>query len=95
MTATGRRSAEGTISAASINKTITRLAQILEVAFERELIDRNPARGKRRRLKERKPERTWLDRAEQIVALLDAGANWTPRRGWIDGRRHAGRCWRR
>jgi integrase len=64
---------EGTISAASINKTITRLAQILEVALERELIDRNPARGKRRRLKERKPERTWLDRAEQIVALLDAG----------------------
>jgi integrase len=64
---------EGTISAASINKTITRLAQILEVAVERELIDRNPARGKRRRLKERKPERTWLDRAEQIVALLDAG----------------------
>lgn len=64
---------EGTISAASINKTITRLAQILEVAVERELIDRNPARGKRRRLKERRPERTWLDRAEQIVALLDAG----------------------
>jgi integrase len=64
---------EGTISAASINKTITRLAQILEIAVERELIDRNPARGKRRRLKERRPERTWLDRAEQIVALLDAG----------------------
>jgi hypothetical protein len=36
---------EGAISAASINKTITRLAQILEVAFERELIDRNPAGG--------------------------------------------------
>ncbi len=64
---------EGVIAAASINKTITRLAQILEVAVERELIGRNPARGKRRRLKERKPERTWLDRAEQIVALLDAG----------------------
>lgn len=64
---------EGTISAASINKTITRLAQILVVAVERELIDRNPARGKRRRLKERRPERTWLDRAEQIVALLDSG----------------------
>jgi len=64
---------EGEISAASINKTITRLAQILEVAVERELIDRNPARGKRRRLKERRPERTWLDRAEQIVALLEAG----------------------
>jgi len=64
---------EGEVSATSINKTITRLAQILEVAVERELIDRNSARGKRRRLKERRPERTWLDRAEQIVALLDAG----------------------
>jgi integrase len=64
---------EGTISAASINKTITRLAQILEVAVERELIGRNSARGKRRRLKERRPERSWLDREEQIVALLDAG----------------------
>jgi integrase len=64
---------EGEVSATSINKTITRLAQILEVAVERELIDRNPARGKRRRLKERRPERTWLDRAEQIAALLEAG----------------------
>lgn len=65
---------EGKVSATSINKTITWLAQILEVAVERELIDRNPARGKRRRLKERRPERTWLDRAEQIAALLEAGA---------------------
>lgn len=64
---------EGKVSATSINKTITRLAQILEVAVERELIERNPARGKRRRLKERRPERTWLDRAEQIAALLEAG----------------------
>jgi integrase len=39
---------------------------------ERELISRNPARGKRRRLKQRAPGRTWLDRAEQIDALLDA-----------------------
>jgi integrase len=64
--------AAGKLSATSINKTITRLAQILEVAVERELIARNPARGKRRRLKERKPQRTWLDRVEQITALLDA-----------------------
>jgi len=64
---------EGEISASSINKTITRLAQVLEVAVERELIGRNAARGKRRRLKERRPERTWLDRAEQIAALLEAG----------------------
>jgi integrase len=64
--------AKGSLSPTSINRTIMRLAQILEVAVERELIARNPARGRRRRLKQRNPERTWLDRAEQIVALLDA-----------------------
>ncbi len=63
---------EGRISPTSINKTITRLSQILEVAVERELIVRNPARGKRRRLKQRQPPRTWLDRAEQVEALLIA-----------------------
>ncbi len=44
----------------------------LDVAVERELIDRNPARGKRRRLKHRKPVRTTLDRADQIDALISA-----------------------
>lgn len=62
------------LSAVSVNKTITRLGQILEVAVERELIQRNPAKvgGKRRRLKTTKPTRVYLDRAEQIAALLDA-----------------------
>ncbi len=63
---------EGAINATSINKSIQRLAQILDVALERELIDRNPARGKRRRLKQRRPVRTTLDRAEQIEALISA-----------------------
>jgi integrase len=63
---------EGRLSAASINKTIARLAQILDVAVERELVDRNPARGTRRRLKQRKPVRTTLDRADQIEALISA-----------------------
>jgi integrase len=63
---------EGKLSATSINSTLTRLSQILEVAVERELIARNAAHGKRRRLKQRKPERTSLDRAEQIAALLEA-----------------------
>ena len=39
------------LSATSINKTITRLAQILKVAVEYALIDRNPAKGKRRRVR--------------------------------------------
>jgi integrase len=63
---------KGTLSATSINKTITRLAQILEVGVEYGLIDRNPAKGKRRRLKAAKPAPVWLDSAEQITALLDA-----------------------
>jgi integrase len=62
------------LSAVSINKTITRLGQILEVALEYGLIDRNTARGKRRRLKVSKPSAVWLDRAEHIEALLDAAS---------------------
>ena len=65
---------EKILGATSINKTITRLGQILEVAVERELIARNPAKvgGKRRKLKPVRPSRTYLDRAEQIEALLKA-----------------------
>jgi integrase len=66
------RHRERPLSATSINKTITRLAQILEVAVEYELIDRNPAKGKRRRVKASKPAAVWLQDAEQISALLDA-----------------------
>jgi integrase len=60
------------LSATSINKTITRLGQILEDAVEYGYLDRNPARGKRRRLKASKPAPVWLDRAEHIEALLAA-----------------------
>jgi integrase len=65
---------EGRLSAGEINKTLVRLGQILDVAEERELIARNPLRvnPKRRKLKAPKPRAVWLDRAEQIVALLDA-----------------------
>lgn len=45
---------------------------MLEQAAEYELIDRNPAAGKRRRLRTTKPHRSYLDSAEQIAALLDA-----------------------
>jgi integrase len=62
------------LSANSINKTIAALAAILEQAVEYELIDRNPAKGRRRRLAATKPHRPGLDRACQITALLDAGA---------------------
>jgi hypothetical protein len=42
---------EGRLNATSINKTLTRLGQILDVAEERELISRNPMSVNRRRRK--------------------------------------------
>jgi integrase len=63
---------EGKLSATSINKTLATLAAILETAVEYELIGRNPARGRRRRLPAAAPRRSWLDRADHIEALLDA-----------------------
>ena len=63
------------LSNESINKTITRLGQILEVAVEYGHIDRNPARGRRRKLKASKPHARYLDRAVQIAAMLDAAGD--------------------
>jgi integrase len=63
---------EGRLSPATINKTITALASILEAAVEYELIGRNPARGRRRRLPATPPKRPWIDRADHIAALLAA-----------------------
>lgn len=60
------------LSARSINMTLTLLAAILEGAVERDLIARNPAKGKGRRVRERAPTRSYLDGAGQITALLDA-----------------------
>lgn len=62
------------LGATSINKTLTRLGQILDLATERELVDRNPLRvnPKRRKLRQRQPDRSYLDRAEQIEALINA-----------------------
>jgi integrase len=56
----------------SINMTVTLLGAILETAVERELISRNPARGKRRRVREHAPRRTYLHTAGEIAALLEA-----------------------
>ncbi len=60
------------LSPRTINMTLTRLAAILEGAVERELITRNPAKGKSRGVREHEPRRGYLDTAEQISALLDA-----------------------
>jgi hypothetical protein len=63
--------ADRVLSANSLNETLTRLAQILAVAVEYELIPANPAAGKRRRVKGTKPRRPWVE-PEQLMTLLQA-----------------------
>jgi hypothetical protein len=51
---------EGRLGGSQINKTLKRLSQILELAEEYEYIPRNLARGKRRRVKAPKVQRSWV-----------------------------------
>lgn len=69
--AKGERFAERGLSNGSINHTLRHLAQILETAVEYDLMDSNPASGKRRRLKAARPSRPWVE-PEQLPALLAA-----------------------
>jgi integrase len=64
---------EERLGATSINKTIARLAQILDLAMEYypDLVTANPARGRRRRLKAVKPDRTFLE-VDELLVMLDA-----------------------
>ncbi len=65
---------ERILSAESINKTITRLGQILAVAEERDLIPRNPVRvnTRNRKLKAKRRRPVYLESAEQLAAMIDA-----------------------
>ncbi|MGH2976499.1 MAG: tyrosine-type recombinase/integrase, partial [Solirubrobacterales bacterium] len=72
---TAAKAAEGVLSNNSINKTVTRLSQILGTALEYELVATNPAAGKRRRLKRTKPQRSWVE-PEQLPSLLAACSRW-------------------
>lgn len=65
---------EERLAASSINKTLRLLGQIMDVAIERDLVDRNPIRVNRHRryVRAAYPSRTHLSRAVHIQALLDA-----------------------
>jgi integrase len=65
---------EGKVAGSYLNATITRLGAILDVGDERGLIDRNPVRvnPRNRKVKVSKARRAYLDRPEQITALVDA-----------------------
>jgi integrase len=62
----------GELSPRSINMTLTLLAAILETAVDYGLLAANTAKGRKRRARETRPRRSYLDTAEQIAALLDA-----------------------
>lgn len=68
-----RKVAEGRLGATSINKTITRLGQVLDVAQERGWVVQNPVRvnPRNRKVKAVKPRRPWLEPA-QVETLLAA-----------------------
>jgi integrase len=55
----------------SVNMVLDALAQILDDAVEYGLLELNPARGKRRRLKVKQPRRDFLQ-PDMVIDLLDA-----------------------
>lgn len=63
------------LSNTTINKTLTRLGQILDAAVRYDLIPYNPVKGRVEKLKQAEPKRTRLS-GEQVQALLKvAGRN--------------------
>ena len=65
----------GGLSPRSVNMVLDLLAQILDDAVEYKLLDANPARGKRRRMKVAKSRRSFLE-PDMVVDLLNAAGEW-------------------
>jgi integrase len=65
------------LSNSSVNKLVRIGGMVMDSAVEYEHVVSNPFRGKRRRVKESKPRRTWLELAE-VRAILDAAGTHRP-----------------
>jgi integrase len=61
------------LSPSTIRKVLDTLASVLDEADEDDLIDSNPARGKKMKVHVPKPKRTFLER-DELAALIDAAA---------------------
>ena len=59
----------------SVNMILDVLAQILDLAVEYKMLDQNPARGKRRRMRVEKGSKAFLE-ADMVVDLLDVAGEW-------------------
>jgi integrase len=66
---------ERPLSNRTINKTLTRLGQILDAAVRYELMDHNPVKTKVAKLKEAEPRRARLSGEQVQVLLRAAGSN--------------------
>jgi len=66
---------EMALSPSSLNKTLKVLAQVLDEAVDVGYLATNPARGKKVRVKQAKPRRTWLELDEVRSLLKAAGEN--------------------
>ena len=63
------------LSPRSVNMVLDLLAQVLDDAVEYGLLDANPARGKRRRLKVPRSSRSFLE-PDMVVDMLDVAGEW-------------------
>jgi integrase len=63
------------LSPRSVNMVLDLLAQVLDDAVEYGLLEANPARGKRRRLKVPRSSRSFLE-PDMVVDLLDVAGQW-------------------
>jgi integrase len=63
------------LSPRSVNMVLDILAQVLDDAIDYGLLDANPARGKRRRVKVPKSRRTFLE-PDMVVDMLDVAGEW-------------------
>jgi integrase len=79
----------GELKARTINMHLALLAQILEVAVEYDYLARNPAAGRRRRLKAPRPRPVYLDTAEHLEAMLEAAGKLDAENPRTRGRRAA------
>ena len=86
-----RHMSTSNLNATSINKCLKLLGQILDVANERGLVKVNPMRinARNRKVKQRRKQSAYLDRAWQVQALLD-GAELLDRTA-TDSRSHVAR----
>jgi integrase len=63
---------DGVLDESSINKTLTTLGAVLQMAVSRKLTSENPVKETNVKLREKTKQRTYLEYAEQIEAMVEA-----------------------